>query len=220
MSILADCCAGTSRSRVTDRSDSYAKLTSLLAQRARETQLRDKMVDTSLSAAPEGDLLIALKLSLLDVDALDLGKLVDFREREATESGHTLRDLRHRYVERIENQVKKASTTAATGTDIELLEREFTQECKDDVAALQQELQMEKRGALLSKDVLVTLIAATGSLALALFANQFHIPTVFTLAGGLPTAGGILSARDKFIKSRSDILRKHPMAFICELRNK
>jgi hypothetical protein len=111
-------------------------------------------------------------------------KALDFSEHEATESGHTLRDLRHRYVERIENQVKKASTTAATGTDIEQLERGFAQECEEDVAALQQELRMEKRGALLSKDVLVTLIAATGSLALALFANQFHIPTVFTLAGG------------------------------------
>jgi hypothetical protein len=217
MSILADCCAGTTRNRVTDRSDSYAKLTSLLAQNAKETQLRDRIVDISLRSAPDEELLIALKLSLLDVDSFDIGKLIEFRELEAREAGHTLRDLRHRYVKRIEEQVKKAATTAATGTDIEQLEREFAQECKDDVAALQQELGMERRSALLSKDVLITIIAGAGSLALALFANQFHVPTVFTL-GGLPiTAGGLFSARDKFVKSRSDLLRKHPMAFLHEL---
>lgn len=93
MSILADCCAGTTRSRVTDRSDSYAKLTSLLADNAKETDLRDKMVDASLQSALAGELLIALKLSLLDIDSVDLDKLVDFRERETGESGHTLRDL-------------------------------------------------------------------------------------------------------------------------------
>ena len=219
MSILADCCAGVTRSRVTDRSDSYAKLTSLLANNAKETQLRDRMVDASLRSAPAQELLIALKLSLLDIDSIDLGKLVQFREREAGESGHSLRNLRHRYVGRVEDQVKRAATTSATGTDIEQLEREFAQECEDDLAALQEELRLEKRSAILSKDVLITIIALTGSLALALFANQFQIPTVFTLSGsGLPiTAGGVLSARDKFAKSRSDLLRKHPMAFLHEL---
>jgi hypothetical protein len=125
--------------------------------------------------------------------------------------------LRHRYLDRVEKQVQLATTTAATGSDVQELERQFFEESKDDVTALQQELHSEAKQAILSKDVLVTILATAGSLALAMFAQQFHIPTVFTLASAPVTVGGLISAREKFVRSRSDILRKHPMAFIYEL---
>lgn len=214
LSILADACAGTTRSRVTDRSEAYAKLTSLLADNAEETNVRDQMVDISMRAATRKEFLITLKLPLLDVDQLDLAQLVQFRERESAEAGHTLRDLRHRYLNRVEQQVKLATTTAATASDVQEIERQFYIESKDDLAALHQELRSEAKQAVLSKDVLVTLLAAAGTLAFALFAHQFQVPTVFSVA---TTAGGIFSAREKFLKARSDILRKHPMAFLHEL---
>jgi hypothetical protein len=175
------------------------------------------MVDASLRAAPPQELLLGLKLSLLDVDALDLEQLVLFRERELTEAGHTLRDLRHRYLERVERQVQSATTTGATGSDVEELERQFFEESRGDIAALRRELRAEVKQAILSKDVLVTLLATAGSLAFAMFAHQFHLPTAFTWTGAPATLGGIVSARDKFLKSRSDVLRKHPLAFICEI---
>ena len=64
---------------------------------------------------------------------------------------------------------------------------------------------------------LIPLLAAAGSLAFALFAQQFHVPTVFSLTSLPITALGLESARDKFSRSRSEILRKHPMAFLHEL---
>ena len=217
LSILADCCAGTTRSRVTDRYGAYTKLTGLLADKAEETKVRDHMVDVTMQAATRKELLITLKLPLLDVDQLDLAQLVEFRERESAEAGHTLRDLRHRYLNRVEKQVQLATTTAATTSDVEELERQFYEESKDDLAALRQELRSELKQAILSKDVMVTLLAAAGSLAFALFAQQFHVPTVFSLTSLPITALGLESARDKFSRSRSEILRKHPMAFLHEL---
>jgi hypothetical protein len=56
-----------------------------------------------------------------------------------------------------------------------------------------------------------------GGVALAMFAQQFNVPAAYTWTAAPLTVGGIVSARDKFLQSRSDVLRKHPMAFIFEL---
>lgn len=220
MAILADCCAGTTRARVTDRTKAYASLTGILADNP-EDDLRDRLVDATLVAGRKNESLISLRLSLLEVDSLRLNQLINFRRREETESGgHTLRDLRHRYLERIETEVKKlTSDPKLTKPDIEERERVFFQESMDDIARLNEEIRQEQRDAVLSKDILVTLIGVAVPVASALFPPLYNLQGVFTLTGAPVTLGGAVSTGNKYLRARADLLRKHPMAFVHELSN-
>ncbi len=217
MGILADCCAGATRSRVTDRAQAYAGLAGLLGEQDSESSARDKLVDGTLRLLRRKEALVSLRLSMIDVDAITLDQLVAFRKREATETGHSVRDLRHRYVERVETQVKKLANHSMTESDVKELQRQFDEENADDLRQLKEELRAEWVQAVFSKDVIITFLAATGSLAGFVYPPANAIAGVMTAAGAPVTLGGILSARSKLLKARSDVLRKHPMAFLYEL---
>jgi hypothetical protein len=85
MSILADSCAGTTRSRVTDRNDAYATLSGFLGDNPLTTR-----TDKSGAYAK----LVPLGLNILDAPRMSLKSLIALREREAKESGHA-RKKRH-----------------------------------------------------------------------------------------------------------------------------
>lgn len=219
MAILADCCAGTTRTRVTDRAQAYASLTGLLTETP-ESDFRDELINAALLAGRRQESLISLRLSLLEVDNLSLNQLISFRKREAGEAGHTLRDLRHRYLERIENEVKDLTANPKlTKADVEERERVFFEECMDDLARLNEELWQERRDAVLSKDILVTFMGVAVPVASTLFPVLHNLQGVFTATGMPVTLGGVASARNKYLKARADILRRHPMAFVYELSN-
>jgi hypothetical protein len=218
MSILADCCAGETRSRVTDRAQAYASLTGLLTDKPDESSLRDRALDATLRAAEREESLISLRLSLPDVDSVGLDQLIEFREREAIEGSHNLEGLRHKYVERIETHVKEITTNPKlTKSDIEERERVFFQESLNDLASLNEELRRERRDAILSRDVLVAFVSVASTFATLAFPEAHVLQGVVTLAGAPVTVGGAISARNKFVKARGDLLRKHPLALIHEL---
>jgi hypothetical protein len=104
MAILADCCAGVTRSRVTDRGQAYASLAGLLAHDPKQT-IRDKVVEANIRAVPPRESLISLRLSLPDIDSLTLDQLVRFRKLEAKEKGTDFRNMRHNFIRRIERQL-------------------------------------------------------------------------------------------------------------------
>jgi hypothetical protein len=96
--------------------------------------------------------------------------------------------------------------------------RQFEQDMEDDLAALQEELRFEKRGAILTKDMLIAAVAGVG------FVAAPHFPVLSDVGGvaaavGAPGAGifGVLSALNKYQKSRKAILKAHPMAYMYEL---
>jgi hypothetical protein len=225
MGVLADCCAGTTLCRVTDLGQAYASLAGLLGEQsfegaAREDATRSRLADKTVrvSRAPGHEYVVTMKLPLVDVDKLDLEKLVALRKREAKQTGHSLRDLRHRYVERIENQLKELTTNPKlTPADHEGLERQFEEDMRDDLAFLRDELRAESWQVVFSKEVLVTLLASVGTIAHALFSTPVPFPEVVTATGAVVTLGGLLATRSKFLKARGDILRKHPMAYLYEL---
>jgi hypothetical protein len=222
MAILADCCAGATRSRVTDRVQAYAGLTGLLGEQDVEGSMIDRTVDATLRLIQPKEQLLSLRLPMISIDQITLDQLLAFRKREASTGGHSLRDLRHRYLERIEKQVKELAGTGASGkaltqSDIEELERRFLQESEDDVAALQEELKLEWTQTLLSKDVLLTFLGVVGSLGSLIFPPAMALAGVFTASGAAVTVGGVLATRSKLLKARADLMRKHPMAFLYEL---
>jgi hypothetical protein len=68
---------------------------------------------------------------------------------------------------------------------------------------------------LLSKELLAAVLG-TGAVAASLFG--FHLPDVVSASEGPVTIGGLLALKTKFAKSRRDVLKKHPMAYLYELK--
>lgn len=203
MSLLADCCAGETRSRITDRQLAYATVTNLLV---------------SEKPAHEGDhdVVVPLTLELVNVSELTLSQLINFRKNEGKSGGHDLRDLRHRYLSRIEAHIL-AIRTAKRASDRRELQRQFQDDMRDDLAALKAELRVARQDAWLSKDVMVTAIATAAVATGWASGLPFEVPAALTLAGAPITIGGTISTRNKFATSRRSIMQKHPMAYLYEI---
>jgi hypothetical protein len=98
MSILAECCAGETRARITDQGLAYATLSNML--------IDEQKPDTGDAY----ETIVPLTLKLLNISDIPIEKLISFREREAKEAhGHTLTELRHNYLSYIEEYVSDVS---------------------------------------------------------------------------------------------------------------
>lgn len=217
MAILADCCAGSTRSRVTDRLKAYASLAGLLKDDTART-VREKVVDASLRAAPPKEALVSLRISLPEIDQLSLDKLIEFRKREASQGGGAYRDLRHNLVKAIEGQVTKlTSNPKLTKSDVLELEEQFFQDNLTAFGILKEELGFEKSE--IAKGFIVTVVAGSAMLAANLFPSVGPVLRGIVTAAGAPvTIAGAVSAGNRFFKSRAEILRKHPLALLYELQ--
>jgi hypothetical protein len=205
LSILADCCAGESFARITDRSAAYGVLAGLLAE---------KRGDRKRLGTVEA--LAAITLKVIDTKRVPLRKLIAFREREEkSTSGHELRALRHRYLDRLSTQLSGLAGLTKESDRAEL-KRQFDQEMKDDLRQLRSELRLSAAEALASKELLAAVLA--GAAAVAAPAFHFQLPHVVSASGGAVSIGGLLALRTKFVKSRREVLKDHPMAYLYELK--
>lgn len=202
MSILADICAGETRARITDRGLAYATITNLLVDHPNNTSINSEMV-------------VPVIMDTIDISDLTLRQLIEFRKQEEKSGG--LRELRHRYVDRISTHIKSV-LGAKSQRDKERIESEFREDMEDDLRNLRAELRSTTKEVLLSKELLTVGIAAVGSVAITALGAPFVLPAGFTtLGGGLITVGGILATQNKYVSSRKAVMQKHPMAFIYEL---
>jgi hypothetical protein len=208
MSILADSCAGTTRSRVTDRIDVYATLSGFLGNNPLAPQ-----IDKSKAYAA----LVPLSIQVLDAPRMSLTSLIALREREAKESGHTLRDLRHRYLESLETYVTRLTQEKVRQSDVVEIQRQFADDMKIDFKHLKKELGFAGRDALFSKEVIITALAALGTVAS--WAADLPLAAATTLADFPVTIWGLLSARNKYLSARDTIMQKHPMAYLYEAQS-
>jgi hypothetical protein len=207
MSILADSCAGSTRSRITDRTDAYATLAGFLGDVAHAPP-----VDRSEAYAA----LVPLSIEVLDAPKMSLKSLIELREREAKESGHTLRDLRHRYVDSLETYVARLTQEKVRKADAKEIQRQFADDMKIDFKKLKDELGFAGRSNLFSKEILITALAVGGSVASWAFDFPIHFPGEMLL-GGIPvTIWGLLRAGNKYFGARRAVLEKHPMAYLYE----
>jgi hypothetical protein len=209
MSILADCCAGRTRCRITDQIRAYATEAGLL-----ENQGAGGIVNRP---DLEFEQLVPISLEVIDLSKIKLKTLIDFRKREAKRGGHAIRDLRHRYVEKLESYVKDLTTLKNHRGDVNEIKRQFREDMKDDVAGLREELQFNANDVVVSKDMLVAAIAGVGTIATFMFNAPITLTEVVTVAGGVVSIGGLLGVRNKFLSSRRSMLQKHPMAYLYEL---
>jgi len=202
MAVLADCCAGETRARVTDRGAAYASITNVLAEPS-------SVVDTNSDLY---DQVIPITVNLINVDEVSLADLIAFREREQRErDGHHYRALRHSYLDKVEAHIERLRNAPAT--DQRELNRIFEQQMADDMSTLREELGASTRETLRSNEVIVTALSAISAI------SALPIMPAVTLGGAAVMLGGLWRAQDKYVASRRSIMQKHPMAYMYALQN-
>jgi hypothetical protein len=213
MAMLADCCAGETFQRVTDENAAYATLVGLLSSDGRSPMEKPQASHEQL---------VPITLEVINDDGIDLKRLIALRKREQQGGGHKISELRHRYLDRIDSYAKTLTTLKKRKqSDEEEIKRQFHDDMKDDFASLKDELRVARKEALLSKEVIISAVALAGTVAAA-FA-PFAVPGVYAALGGfggsLATIGGIWQSKSKYASSRESILKKHPTAYLFQLRS-
>jgi len=208
MNILADCCAGDGMVRITDKQSAYDLLSGLLAEKRSPVQSDDTR-----------EAVVSVTLDVMDLRTIDIKSLVDFRKREERESsGHEYRELRHRYVDRVENQLKKVKT-ARGDAERSSIREEFREEMKDDEAALCDALRINAFQTGLTYAGLATTALVGAYEAVAYFAGWGPPPAnAMTTATATTAITGLLMLGSKFGQTRADVLRKHPMSYLYQLK--
>jgi hypothetical protein len=209
MSILADCCAGDTRARMTDRGDAYKSLTNVLVERSDVPRRRQSARER----------VIPITLGLIDAGSIPLSELTRFRQREEARSGRALREMRQRYRDRVEEQVK-ALLSVERERDIAEVQRQFEIDMADDLADLRTALRSVGIAMLFTKEVLVTVLAATGTVFASTQGISLPWDEAVASAGGIAGIGGVLKARSKYADDRRTVMAKHPMAYMMALADR
>jgi hypothetical protein len=208
MSILADCCAGDAKRRITDRGAAYATLVGTLAGRAPAKSDRED------AEGPER--LVGVTLDVLNAGSIPIERLINLRKSEMKEGGHTLRKARHNYVDKIEGHLKAVAGMQRNG-DRRELDRVFAQSVRDDLSALREGLKIKAKDAIYTSEMYAAVVAAAGTLATVAFA-PVAVGDAMTLNGAAATIGGLLSAKNNYMKERIDLIAEHPMAYLYEAK--
>lgn len=204
MSILTECCAGATKATMTDRQVAYERLTSLLHA--------DDQLEADAAGRDFHQTLVPVTLEIVEAASLPLSELVAFRRREKRARSKDLAQLRKRYRERLEEQVRLLAA-ARTRSDAEEIKRQFHFDMAADLNALRGELRLAKSDVLTSKEL--TLLASTvGGSAMKVATGADLLAAA---AAAVPIAVGAINSRIKYIKERRAIVSKHPMAYMLEL---
>jgi hypothetical protein len=161
--------------------------------------------------------LVHISLNVVNPRGISIERLIEFQEREEKESGHTLRDLRHRYLAGLETRVKRLTTEGGKREDARQIRREIADDMRSDLASLRSELGSAKREVLLSKEIVLTVLAAAGSVATWAFGHPIPIAGAITAAGVPAALVGTGATANKYVASRRAVMQKHPMAYLYEM---
>ncbi len=195
LSILADCCAGTTKELITDEIDSYAAY-----DRYIKLQKRSPPITTNPA---NHDRLTTISLSALDLSNVPLPRLVQLREKETTQPA--LRAMRHAYTEKLGSYVDRLRQEAKSSSDIAEIERLFKQDISDDMGMLREELKEDAKHLFFSKELAIAVVAFAGTI-------------VEPISSTLITAGSLEKARLSFASTRRKTLAKHPSSWLYQLK--
>lgn len=206
MNIIADCCAGETLNRVTDKGVAYANIADLLTEKPSP--------ETALDEAREQ--LIPVPLTVLNLKDLSLATLIELRKREQSAAeGHQIRALRHRLVDAMDEQ---AQSLAKANSDLEreVLIRDFKRAMEDDYRDLRDALKAGFWQTLFSKDVLTAVLSGVGAIGAAALIPAFPIAGVFSATDATVSIGGLLATQSRLARERQRVLREHPTAYWYE----
>lgn len=163
MSILADCCAGSQKRLITDEVDSYSALTRYITQinEGEYVGLKELKAPKIPLTKPHYEKLITVSFKALNLDGIDIKKLILLREREVKENDTLLRELRRNYFTKLDGYVKQLSEDARHEGDCKEILRTFETEAEDDLLNLKRELKLNAKKTLLSKEVFGTIVTTS-----------------------------------------------------------
>lgn len=141
MSLLAEACAGSELRTVTDKFASYRLLSESIVG------LHDGTFD---QISDDAEKLITISLKVVDASKLNIKRVINFRKREQSSEGPSIRNLRHNYLRKIDAFVKRLATAKEHPKNREEIERQFEQEVKDDLSNLREALKLKAKDTLLS----------------------------------------------------------------------
>lgn len=196
MSLIADACAGTQIQKITDRVEAYNCLSKTYANALGSQQILG--LDAS-QIAPAYDRLISITLGVIDARAIPLKKLIQMRHREIKRGGSDYAALRRNYAAKIHKCVETIGAEAKSAADIREIERKFKIEVEADFSDLKEELALGAGKTLFSHEVMLTVIAGAGALAIPSMASGLGV------AGIIPLAKAIVDLRG----ARRTALLKH-----------
>jgi hypothetical protein len=212
MSILADCCAGETLARITDRGAAYAAVVELL---------RGQPEEPVKEPSDAYECLVPISLKVLNIDEIELSRLIALRQREAS-GEREISDLRHRYVDKLDIYAGKLAKVKSKG-DRDEIQRQFETDMKDDVANLREALKYAKGELAFSKEIFSCVLGAAaliGAYAFGVTPETFGLALglkgVIGPGGGAVTAIGGLSVNNKYKAARRSVLQKYPTAFLYE----
>jgi hypothetical protein len=212
MAILADVLAGSTRTRITDRADAYAAIANAVQQ------VDDAgHIDPARGAAGTTEtFVVPITFKAAKLEKVPTRRLIEFRDKERGRNGHEYRTLRHNYLARIEQHVGVLAK-ANTAADRQELNRVFYTDMEKDFRDLKDELQLARADALFTKDMvtLANVVGAASTLATAFAVAP--VPEVVGPTGGAVLLMGVLGTVTKLAKSRREVMRKHPMAYLYQL---
>lgn len=191
MAMLAEECAGDTKRTVTDEPVAFASLSRYI------TGLHQGEYGTDRD---DVDRLVAVSIPTFDVRDLELEKLVALRRQEAKGDGF-LRQLRRSYLSAVDRHVQHLASQTLSPSDRQELLRIFHQETKDEIKELQRRLRVEASQALLSKDILVGVLAAAGIL-------------IEPVVSSVVTVGSLLKTAVSYRETRRKAMRDNAMSWL------
>ena len=214
MSLLADCCAGNSLVRVTDRSSTYAGLAGLFIDGTAHNHNEPIWTLAADASRSEAELSITqIALELIDARQFSLESLISMRRKELKESGHRLRRLRHKLSDHLRKQAE-IMTSAISERDKEIAKAELKQTMEDDYKELKDAMGLQ---AVVSLNT-TQMISAAATIGTALAIRETLPATVWAHLGELiSVTSGIISVASQFAQSRRKLLQDNPTAYLLEL---
>lgn len=206
MNIIADCCAGETLARVTDQGAAYASLAGLFIDRP----------EAKLTRAHARERLLPIPIKVVNPGGFTMEDLIDFRRREeGSADGSQIRSLRHRFVDRMEQQAKRLAE-ADSSLAVDEIKRQLESDMRDDYRDLQEALKLKALQILGTKEFITAVIAGAGAIAASIFAAQLPIPEAISTSAGAVSVGGLISLKSKWAEERRRILSEHPTAYLYE----
>lgn len=197
MSILADCCSGTQSQLITDEVDSYSALTRYLTE----------INGGEYELASEGfDRIVTISIKTINLKNIEIKSLASYRKRESNSNGAQLRALRHNYLEKINEYVERLVNESKTKKDKIEIERQFEQNMRDDLNNLCEELKVEAKKVVFSKEMAVAVLATAGTII---------EPYTSTIIG----IGALYKKKVEYKASRKKTLEQHPMSWLYESKH-
>jgi hypothetical protein len=196
MGLLADCCAGSTLTRVTDRESAYAGLAGLFIDQPEESQDPVSRLFPEARAASTHKVLLPIALEAIDANQFSLPMLIKFRKLEQQESGYRLKTLRHNLTDHLSEQAR-ALSAAESERDIRELKRLFGDSIRLQYSELKDALKLKSSEVLTSKEV-VACVAVAGTV----FAASFPTALSSTLDLGAVTllVCGLVSKASQFVE--------------------